>query len=355
MKDFVRVGRAAPDQGVRRGAGAAAWRPGRLRQHPHLEVGPPGRRGVEAAVEARALTKRFGDLAAVDGIDLDIPAGSCFGLLGPNGAGKTTTIRMLQAQSTPTSGSLRVLGMDVAREARRVKARVGIVPQENNLDPDFTVHKNLTVYGRFFGIPAAEARRRADELLAFVQLEDKRDAAIVALSGGMKRRLIVARALVNDPDLLVLDEPTTGLDPQARHTIWDKVRGLRRQGKTVLLTTHYMDEAEQLCDELVVIDRGRVLERGRPRDLVAQHTQGEAVEFVVGWDEQGRGVSECATLLAASGIPHQRLPDRAIAYGRAAVEAIPSVQERAAVQETIHRRATLEDVFLRLTGRALRD
>jgi lipooligosaccharide transport system ATP-binding protein len=307
------------------------------------------------AVVARDLRKSFGDLHAVNGVTLAIPTGTCFGLLGPNGAGKTTTIRMMQAQSTPTGGSLQVLGMDTTKQPRQVKARVGVVPQENNLDPDFTVHKNLTVYARFFRIPAKEATARADRLLEFVQLADKRDALIPTLSGGMKRRLTVARALVNDPDMLILDEPTTGLDPQARHTIWEKIRSLRRQGKTILLTTHYMDEAEQLCDTLVVMDQGRILEQGAPKELIQKHTQGEAVEFVAGWSEDGAPVARCADALKAAGIPFERLPDRVVGYGDKAVAAIPDLRARLGVKEVIRRRATLEDVFLRLTGRALRD
>ena len=304
---------------------------------------------------ARGLTKRYGDLVAVDGIDLEIPRGTCFGILGPNGAGKTTTIRMLQAQAPPTAGALNVLGLDVPREARRVKARMGVVPQENNLDPDFTVHRNLVVYARYFGIARADAVARADKLLEFVQLSDKRDSGIFELSGGMKRRLIVARALVNDPDLLVLDEPTTGLDPQARHAIWDRIRLLRRQGKTVLLTTHYMDEAEQLCDTLVVMDKGRILEQGAPKDLIRKHTQGEAVEFVVGWSEDGAEARALAGLLDTERVPHERLPDRVVAYGERVPELAQEIPQRIQVQEVLRRRATLEDVFLRLTGRALRD
>ncbi|HUR61972.1 MAG TPA: ABC transporter ATP-binding protein [Candidatus Thermoplasmatota archaeon] len=307
------------------------------------------------AVVATDLRKSFGDLKAVDGVTLTIPTGTCFGLLGPNGAGKTTTIRMMQAQSTPTSGTLEVLGMDTTKKARQVKARVGIVPQENNLDPDFTVHKNLTVYARFFRIPAKEATTRADKLLEFVQLADKRDSLIPTLSGGMKRRLTVARALINDPDLLILDEPTTGLDPQARHTIWDKIRSLRRQGKTILLTTHYMDEAEQLCDTLVVMDQGKILEQGTPRDLIQKHTQGEAVEFVVGWSEDGGNTARCAAGLKALGIQYEKLPDRIVGYGDKAVAQVPTAHEKLGAKEVIRRRATLEDVFLRLTGRALRD
>jgi lipooligosaccharide transport system ATP-binding protein len=306
------------------------------------------------AVVARGLRKSFGDLVAVDGIDLEIPVGVCFGLLGPNGAGKTTTIRMIQGQAPVGGGTLTVLGLDAANQARQLKARLGIVPQENNLDPDFSVHRNLTVYARYFGIPPAEAARRADALLAYMQLEGKRDATVMELSGGMKRRLVVARALVNEPELLVLDEPTTGLDPQARHTIWDKVRQLRSQGKTVLLTTHYMDEAEMLCDELVVMDHGRILERGTPRALIAKHTGGDAAEFVLGW-EADAGLARLADELEAQDIPHQRLPDRVVAFGPHVPALVESVPGRHAVLETVRRRATLEDVFLRLTGRALRD
>jgi lipooligosaccharide transport system ATP-binding protein len=307
-----------------------------------------------AAVVAQGLRKSFGDLVAVDGLDLEIPEGVCFGLLGPNGAGKTTTIRMIQGQAPVGGGTLTVLGFDAAKDGRRLKARLGIVPQENNLDPDFTVHRNLTVYARYFGLGKAEASRRADEMLRYMQLDEKRDASVLELSGGMKRRLVVARALVNEPDLLVLDEPTTGLDPQARHTIWDKVRQLRSQGKTILLTTHYMDEAEMLCDVLVVMDHGKVLERGAPRALIAKHTGGEAAEFVLGW-EADAGLARLADELEAQDIPHQRLPDRIVAFGAHVPGLVDSVPGRHAVLETIRRRATLEDVFLRLTGRALRD
>jgi lipooligosaccharide transport system ATP-binding protein len=307
-----------------------------------------------AAIVARGLRKSFGPITAVDGVDLEVPEGVCFGLLGPNGAGKTTAIRMIQAQAPVGGGSLSVLGMDAAREPRRIKARLGIVPQENNLDPDFTVHRNLVVYSRYYGIGREEASRRADDLLARMNLQDRRDSGVMELSGGMKRRLVVARALVNDPDLLVLDEPTTGLDPQARHAIWDMVRGLRARGKTVLLTTHYMDEAEMLCDELAVMDHGRILERGRPRDLIARHTGSEAAEFVLGWGKEA-ALASLASDLAAKSVPHQRLPDRVVAFGPEVPALAESVPARQEVQETIRRRATLEDVFLRLTGRALRD
>ena len=217
----------------------------------------------------KGLRKAFGGVDAVAGVDLAIPRGVCFGLLGPNGAGKTTTIRMIQGQAVPTAGTLEVLGMDVVREARRAKARIGLVPQENNLDPDFTVLQNLLVYARYFRIPKAEAARRAGELLRFMSLEERAGSAIMELSGGMKRRLMLARALLNAPELLVLDEPTTGLDPQARHTIWDKVRQMRSQGKTILLTTHYMDEADALCQRLSVMHRGTVRAEGTPAELKA--------------------------------------------------------------------------------------
>jgi lipooligosaccharide transport system ATP-binding protein len=305
-------------------------------------------------IVAKGLRKSFGELSAVDGLDLEVPAGICFGLLGPNGAGKTTTIRMIQGQMRPTAGSLTVLGHDVASDVRALKQRLGVVPQENNLDPDFTVHKNLTTYARFFRVPPAEAARRADELLGFVQLGDKRDAAIAELSGGMKRRLVVARSLVNKPELLVLDEPTTGLDPQARHSLWDLVRRMKAQGTTVLLTTHYMDEAEMLCDVVAVMDKGRVLEQGPPRQLIAKHTEGEAVEFVFTYGETAP-LEALARELSARGIAAERLPDRIVAYGSGAGGLADTHGKSPGVREVIRRRATLEDVFLRLTGRGLRD
>ncbi len=311
------------------------------------------------AVVARGLSKKFGDFTAVDGIDLDIPEGVCFGLLGPNGAGKTTAIRMLQGVSPTSGGTLHVLGADVTTNPRAVKARLGVVPQEDNLDPDFTVRDNLIIYARFFGIPRATAEQRADELLGFLNLAEKAGAKIDELSGGMKRRLVVARALINDPDMLVLDEPTTGLDPQARHSLWETIRRLRRDGKTILLTTHYMDEAEMLCDELVIIDQGRIHEQGRPRDLIAKHCGKEAVEFVA--DEVALGGPERVTevldgVAAALGsTPHERLGDRILAYGDDLAALQEQIRTGHDVTESVLRRASLEDVFLRLTGRALRD
>ncbi len=299
------------------------------------------------AVEASGLVKTFGQTIAVDNLSLTIPRGVCFGLLGPNGAGKTTTIRMIQTVSPPTRGSLRVLGMDAA-DGRMVRQHLGVVPQEDNLDPDFTVQANLEIYARFFGIPKDKARTRAKELLAFLNLEEKADARIDELSGGMKRRLVVARALVHDPDLLVLDEPTTGLDPQARHALWDTIRKLRRSGKTILLTTHYMDEAEILCDALVVIDKGTILEQGKPKDLVAKHCGKEALELVAD-DEVLDAVAEDVA------DAHERLPDRIIVYGDDLEGEQLRLRDAHKLTETVLRRATLEDVFLRLTGRALRE
>jgi len=308
--------------------------------------------GMGNVVEARGLRKRFGAFEAVAGVDLNIPRGVCFGLLGPNGAGKTTLIRMMMGVSPVDAGTLTVLGTDVTKRAREVKARLGVVPQEDNLDPDFTVRNNLLVYARFYRIPREEAERRADRWLDFVQLSDRRDASVPHLSGGMKRRLVVARALMSDPELLVLDEPTTGLDPQARHAIWDKIRDLRRQGRTILLTTHYMDEAEMLCDTLVIMDQGKIHEQGHPRELVAKHTGGEAVEFV---SEDPQILADVLAAIGDEDVPAERLSDRIVAYGQDLEDLHARIRERFRLQETILRRATLEDVFLRLTGRALRD
>ncbi len=312
---------------------------------------------VESVIRARGLVKRFGPLTAVDGIDLDIPRGVCFGLLGPNGAGKTTAIRMIQCVSPRDAGELSVLGMDPARDGRAIRARLGVVPQDDNLDPDFTVRDNLRAYARFFGLPRAQVDARCDELLEFMQLTGKGRGRVEALSGGMKRRLIVARALMNDPDILVLDEPTTGLDPQARHQLWDTIRALRRQGKTILLTTHYMDEAEMLCDELVVVDQGKVLEQGRPRELIAKHAGAEALELVL---PDSADVAAAKAALAADlerrGVAHEVMGDRVIAYGKS-LSGLQTKLRRAFpdLAEMVLRRATLEDVFLRLTGRALRE
>jgi lipooligosaccharide transport system ATP-binding protein len=300
---------------------------------------------VEAAVVARTLVKRYAALEAVRGIDFDVPAGSVFGFLGPNGAGKTSTMRMIYGLSPRTSGRLDVLGLDVATHGREVKRRIGVVPQEANLDADMTARENLTSYGRFFDVTGAKLRDRVDGLLSYVQLEEKADVVVNDLSGGMKRRLLIARALVNDPELLVLDEPTTGLDPQSRALLWEKIRDLKREGRTVLLTTHYMEEAEKLADELVIMDNGEIIERGAPKDLVAKHVGREVLEVAVDASEDKRIVERVAPLA------HERVGGELRLFGQSGDEML----SRAGIHGAPHlvRRATLEDVFLKLTGRRL--
>jgi lipooligosaccharide transport system ATP-binding protein len=299
-------------------------------------------------VEARGLTKRFGSLTAVAGIDFQVGAGECVGFLGPNGAGKTTTVRMLSCFTPITAGTARVFGRDVSREPRRVKADLGVCPQEDNLDPDFSVRKNLSVYARYHGLPRETARRRADALLELVQLADRADAPIRELSGGMKRRLLLVRALLNEPRLLVLDEPTTGLDPQARHLVWERVRALKAEGVTVLLTTHYMEEASQLADRVLLMDEGRILLEGAPAALVAAEAGREVVEL---W-----GVGEEArAFVRAAGWPCEETADRLYLYDRAGGRIAAEVERRFPEQERLIRHATLEDVFLRRAGRALKE
>jgi lipooligosaccharide transport system ATP-binding protein len=232
----------------------------------------------DPVIVARGLTKHFGTRQAVRGIDLDVPRGGCFGFLGPNGAGKTTTLRMILGQSPLTAGTLTVLGLPVPAGIRQIRARTGVVPQADNQDPDFTVVENLRMYARYFGLKPAQVADRIDELLGFLELGDRKDARMRELSGGMKRRLSIARALINDPELIMLDEPTTGLDPQVRHLIWTRLRKLKAAGKTLLLTTHYMDEAERLCDQLVVIDRGRIVTQGSPQGLIREHIEPHVIE-----------------------------------------------------------------------------
>lgn len=298
------------------------------------------------AVRAQKLTKVFDDLRAVDAIDFQIEEGECFGFLGPNGAGKSTTMRMIHCASPITSGKLEVLGMDVNERPREVKTAIGVAPQENNLDPDFTVRKNLTVYGRYFGIAKDVLDERADRLLEFMQLSEKRDEKIQEISGGMKRRLIIARAMMNDPQLLILDEPTTGLDPQARHLIWEKVRELKRKKVTVILTTHYMDEAERLCDRLVIMDHGKIILEGRPRDLIDQ---------VIGTDvmEIDEPTDEMEAYIKGKGWQYERTIDRMLIYTKEGQSVAAELKERFAMSYYLIRNATLEDVFLRSTGRAL--
>jgi len=298
-------------------------------------------------IKASGLTKKFGDFTAVDSINFEVYEGECVGFLGPNGAGKTTTVRMLYCFSPLTAGNLTVAGFDVTTQARQVKGIVGVSPQEDNLDPDFTVIKNLQVYARYFDIPKNEANKRASKLLKFFQLEDKQDAKINDLSGGMKRRLIIARALINEPKILLLDEPTTGLDPQGRHIVWDKIRSLRKQGVTVILTTHYMDEAAALCDRVLIMENGKIIENGTPQALIRKHV-GQAV-LEVEYDEPA-----VATLKV-------ELPDSEIEVlgeqVRVFLKRPHGVFERVAKKfpdKTLTiRSANLEDVFLKLTGRKL--
>jgi lipooligosaccharide transport system ATP-binding protein len=303
-------------------------------------------------IYARGLVKRFGGFTAVDGIDIDVAPGEAFGFLGPNGAGKSSTMRMIGCVSLPTAGELRILGMDPARDGTRIRGRLGVCPQLDNLDPDLSVRENLTTYARYFGIPRSEARRRADELLEFVQLADRAGGKVDPLSGGMKRRLTIARAMVNDPAIVLLDEPTTGLDPQARHLLWERLFQLKRRGTTLVLTTHYMDEAEQLCDRLVVMDGGRIVAEGSPRSLIETYSTPEVVELRFG-DERP---ADLADKLAGVGERVDPLPDRLLVYAADGDAATAEVHRRGFTPSSVLvRRSTLEDVFLHLTGRTLVD
>jgi lipooligosaccharide transport system ATP-binding protein len=306
----------------------------------------------EALVTARGLTKRFGELTAVDAVDFDVRPGEAFGFLGPNGAGKSSTMRMIAAVSPISDGSLRVLGMDPDADGPRIRARLGVVPQEDNLDEELSVYENLLIYGRYFGMAKSKIDERVRELLAFAQLEERRNSRVEPLSGGMKRRLTIARGLINEPDLLILDEPTTGLDPQARHLLWDRLYRLKQAGVTLIITTHYMDEAEQLCDRLVIMDKGRIAAEGAPRELITRHSSREVLElrFPVGTQE------EAAQRLEGLAQRTEVLPDRVLLYTDDADRAAADVAARGIVPEaTVSRRSTLEDVFLTLTGRSLID
>jgi len=303
-------------------------------------------------ISARSLVKRFGELVAVDGIDVDVYPGEAFGFLGPNGAGKSSTMRMIGCVSTATAGTLRVLGMDPRTDGVAIRARLGVCPQQDSLDPELTVRENLTTYARYFGVPRRVARARADELLEFVQLAERADSKVDPLSGGMKRRLTIARALVNEPQIVLLDEPTTGLDPQARHLVWERLFRLKQQGVTLVLTTHYMDEAEQLCDRLVVMDNGRIVGEGSPRSLITEHVTREVVELRFG-DEP---LDAPASKLAGLGERVEVLPDRILVYASDGDAAAAAVHERQLTPSSVLvRRSTLEDVFLHLTGRTLVD
>jgi lipooligosaccharide transport system ATP-binding protein len=304
-----------------------------------------------ALIEAKNLTKRFGEFTAVDGIDVEVERGEAFGFLGPNGAGKSSTMRMIGCVSPSTEGSLRILDLDAATQGAQIRARLGVVPQEDTLDLELTVRDNLWIYGRYFGIPRATVRERTERLLEFVQLTDRADARVEAMSGGMKRRLTIARSLINEPELLLLDEPTTGLDPQARHVVWERLFRLKQQGVTLVLTTHYMDEAEQLCDRLVVMDRGRIAAEGTPRSLIEQHSTREVVELRFPLDE-----SPDLAMFEGAADRVEQLPDRVLLYADDGDAAVSAVHARGvAPLSVLVRRSSLEDVFLRLTGRTLVD
>ena len=303
-------------------------------------------------IHARGLVKRFGDFTAVAGIDVDVGRGEAFGFLGPNGAGKSSTMRMIGCVSRPTAGTLRILGMDPRRDGPAIRARLGVCPQLDSLDPELTVAENLVTYARYFGIPRRTAKARAAELLEFVQLAERADSRVEPLSGGMKRRLTIARALVNNPDIALLDEPTTGLDPQARHLVWDRLFRLKQQGMTLVLTTHYMDEAEQLCDRLVVMDGGWIVAEGSPRALIERYSTREVVELRF----PETASDDVAGKLAELGERVEVLPDRILLYaedGDAAADAVHRLG--LAPASVLVRRSGLEDVFLHLTGRTLVD
>jgi lipooligosaccharide transport system ATP-binding protein len=306
----------------------------------------------EPLIHARGLRKSFGEFTAVDGIDVDVAPGEAFGFLGPNGAGKSSTMRMIGCVSPSTGGTLRIFGLDPATHGPQIRRRLGVVPQLDTLDSELSVKENLVIYGRYFDLSYKQARARADELLEFVQLSDRAGSQVEPLSGGMKRRLTIARSLVNKPELLLLDEPTTGLDPQARHVVWDRLYRLKQEGVTLVLTTHYMDEAEQLCDRLVVMDGGRIVAEGSPRSLITHHSTREVVEL-----RYSAGTNaEQSTNLVGIGERQELLPDRVLIYADNGESALSEVHRRGSAPESaLVRRSSLEDVFLHLTGRSLVD
>jgi lipooligosaccharide transport system ATP-binding protein len=304
----------------------------------------------EELIVARGLTKKFGDFTAVDGIDFSVYRGESFGLLGPNGAGKSTTMRIIGATSQRTSGEITILGKDPEKFGPQIRAHLGVIPQKDNLDEQLTVTENLYIYGRYFGLANKFIKGKIDELLEFAQLEEKRDAKVESLSGGMKRRLTIARALVSEPDILMLDEPTTGLDPQARHILWDRLFRLKEKGVTLVITTHFMDEAEQLCERLIVIDRGKIMAEGSPSDLIKQYSSKEVLEVRFG-SENNEVIADqlrdkCERL--------EVLPDRILMYAEDAEHSLEEIMRANMHPKTsLVRRSSLEDVFLRLTGRTL--
>jgi lipooligosaccharide transport system ATP-binding protein len=299
-------------------------------------------------IDAKDLAKNFGDFRAVDGISFHLLPGECLGLLGPNGAGKTSTIRMIYGFSPMTSGSLRVFGIDITTGWRQIKSRLGVCQQDNNLDPDLTVFQNLEVFARYFKIPRNEIPERATQLLQFIALENRRNDKVTSLSGGMMRRLVLARALINNPEMLILDEPTTGLDPQARHQVWDRLELLRANGLSILITTHYMDEAERLCDRLIIMDHGKILVEGKPADLIHNYAGDHVVEIV-------NPDSEVKDFVRSQDFMHDMLDHRIIVYGTESDHLFDVIGDQFCRETCIKRLATLEDVFLRLTGRELRE
>lgn len=302
---------------------------------------------IAPIIEARNLEKHFNNLIAVDRVSFSVEEGEVFGFLGPNGAGKTTTMRMIQCISPKTGGMLKVFDLDVDSHPRKIKQQLGVVPQETNLDPEFTTYDNLLLYSRYFGIPHKEAEERIQELLEFVQLREKSDTKIEKLSGGMKRRLVLARALINRPRLLVLDEPTIGLDPQGRHLIWEKLKLLQSQGNTIVLTTHYLEEAERLCDRLVIMDNGQILVEGSPGSLVHEYVGSDVVE--------AENTPEVRACLEKLGLTYDQMGELVQVYTDQPRETTKSLVESCMVTKVLARRATLEDVFLKLTGRKLRE
>ena len=304
----------------------------------------------ELLISARGLTKKFGDFVAVNGIDFDVQKGESFGLLGPNGAGKSTTMRIIGATSQRDCGTITILGKDPEKNGPQIRAHLGVVPQQDSLDMHLTVVENLYIYGRYFGLPRKFVKGKIEELLSFAQLEEKRDAKVETLSGGMKRRLTIARALVSEPEILMLDEPTTGLDPQARHILWDRLFRLKEQGVTLVITTHFMDEAEQLCDRLIVMDKGNIMAEGSPASLIKDYSTKEVLEVRFGSDRN----QEVANKLRSMCERTEELPDRILMYsddGEALLEQIYSAELHP--KTSLVRRSSLEDVFLRLTGRTL--
>ena len=307
---------------------------------------------TESLIHARGLTKKFGDFTAVNGIDLDVVKGESFGLLGPNGAGKSTAMRMIGATSQRTSGELTILGKDPEQFGPQIRAHLGVVPQQDNLDTQLSVTENLYIYGRYFGLSRKFLKGKIEELLAFAQLEEKRSAKVESLSGGMKRRLTIARALVSEPEILMLDEPTTGLDPQARHILWDRLFRLKEDGVTLLITTHFMDEAEQLCDRLVVMDKGSIMAQGSPAQLIKDYSTKEVLEVRFGSERNAQMADELRQLCDRI----EELPDRILMYTEDGEELLERVYKKDFHPKTsLVRRSSLEDVFLRLTGRTLVD